>query len=78
MKGGTDCCHRGGNCGELGLPEAGEHANEGDVRHDVAFRCSYGGASDTGVDVSHEVKSRGSTSDEFRHATRTTRDGTLF
>lgn len=59
---GGDRCHGGGNCGGLGLPEAGEHASEGDVRHDVVFRCSYGGASDTGVDVSHEVNQRGSTS----------------
>jgi hypothetical protein len=62
VKDGTDRCHGGGNCGELGLLEAGEHVNEGDVRHDVVFRCSYGGASDTGVDVSHEVNQRGSTS----------------
>lgn len=71
-------CHGGGNCGELGLPEAGEHANEGDVRHNIVFRCSYGGASDTGGDVSPEVKPKGSTSDEFWHATTTTTDGTLF
>jgi hypothetical protein len=78
VKDGTDCCHGGGNCGELGLPKAGEHANEGGARNDVVFRCSYGGASGTGVGVSCEVNSRGSTSDEFRHATRTTTDGTLF
>ena len=74
-------CHGGGSCGELGLPEAGEHANEGDVCHDIVFRCSYGRASDTRVDVSHEVKPRGSTSCGVMNSSTLqgpTTDGTLF
>jgi hypothetical protein len=47
---GTGHCHGGGDCGLLGLSEVG------DVRHDVVFCYSYGGAGDTRVDVSYEAK----------------------